>query len=206
MFGYGRGRGFFGRSAAINLILINVVVFAIACIFDKFLYPNDKFLYPDRVSEFFGLTPKYVVSSPWTIFTAMFLHYGIGHIFANMFTLYFFGDFITHLVGGRNFMLIYFLGGITGNIFYIFLAPPSVTAVGASGAIFALGGTLAVMRPKVRVIVFPIPAPMPLWIAVVGGFLILWLVPGVAWQAHLGGLLFGALAGLFFRKRETRIF
>jgi membrane associated rhomboid family serine protease len=76
--------------------------------------------------------------------------------------------------------------------------------VGASGAIFALGGALAMLRPKLPVLVFPIPVPMPLWIAVIGSFVVLSFIPSVAWQAHLGGLIVGLVAGYFFRRRERR--
>ncbi|MBA7569563.1 HMP-PP phosphatase [subsurface metagenome] len=65
---------------------------------------------------------------------------------------------------------------------------------------------LAVMRPKLRVFVFPIPVPIPLWSAVIGGFLIISLFPHIAWQAHLGGLVSGLIAGYFFRKREHFFF
>ncbi len=153
-----------------------------------------------------GLQPAGFLVRPWTIVTNLFIHGGIGHILANMLTLYFFGSYLLRLIGVRNFLIIYFCGGILGNIFYILLASPFSIAVGASGAIFALGGTLTVMRPRLRVFIFPIPVPLPLWVAVIGGFLILSLFPHVAWQAHLGGLVLGLTAGYFFRKRERYFF
>ena len=149
-----------------------------------------------------GLQPATFLGRPWTIVTNLFIHGGIGHILANMLTLYFFGSYLARLIGVRNFLIIYFCGGILGNIFYILLALPFSTAVGASGAIFTLGGALTVMRPKLRVFIFPIPVPLPLWAAVIGGFFILSLFPHVAWQAHLGGLVLGLAAGYFFKKRE----
>ena len=88
----------------------------------------------------------------------------------------------------------------------LLLGEPLSVAVGASGAIFALGGALAVMRPKLRVVIFPIPVPLPLWIAVIGGFIILSLLPFVAWQAHLGGLIIGFIAGYIFRRKERYFF
>ena len=159
-----------------------------------------------------GLQPGYFTEEPWTIVTSMFVHDtfpNIYHILGNMVTLYFFGTYLCSLVGDGRFLITYFLGGLLGNalcILYALHAPwtnpiidPYVTYVGASGAVFAVGGALAVLRPNAKVIVFPIPAPLPLWIAVLGGFLIISLFPSVAWQAHLGGLVLGLLAGLVFR-------
>ncbi len=153
---------------------------------------------------FLGLVPIGVLARPWTMVTNLFLHSGIGHILANMITLYFFGRYLCLLVGDKKFLIVYFIGGILGNIVYVLLAPPLTIAVGASGAIFALGGTLAVMTPRLKIFVFPIPIPLPLWSAVIGGFFIISLFPNVAWQAHLGGLVFGLIMGYFFRRRERR--
>jgi membrane associated rhomboid family serine protease len=131
-----------------------------------------------------------------------------------MWTLYFFGSAILQLLGARKFWVIYMVGGILGSIFYILLAYAgtalsfgwlgniNIGAVGASGAIFALGGALAVLRPSMRVIFFPIPVPMPLWIAIVGSFVVLSFIPGIAWQAHLGGLAFGAAMGWHYRRHS----
>ena len=118
-----------------------------------------------------------------------------------MITLYFFGSFVLNLMSWQKAALIYFGGGILGNIFFLLLASPYTLAVGASGAIFALGGVLVALRPRTEVYVFPIPAPIPLWIAVLGGFALLFLFPGVAWQAHLGGLVFGLVVGYFLKNR-----
>jgi len=149
-----------------------------------------------------GLIPAGILERPWTIITNLFLHDSIGHILANMITLYFFGRYLCALLGEKRFLIVYFIGGILGNIFYVLLGPPLSIAIGASGAVFALGGVLAVMRPRLRVFIFPIPVPLPLWVAVIGGVLILSFFPNVAWQAHLGGLAFGLTIGYFFRRRE----
>ena len=153
----------------------------------------------------FGLAPAGFGERPWTIVTSLFLHGSFGHILGNMVTLYFFGKYLRLLVGSSKFLLVYFIGGILGGILYVLLAPPLSIAIGASGAVFALGGALAVMRPKLRVLVFPVPVPMPLWAAVIGSFVIISFLPGVAWQAHLGGLAFGVIAGYFFRRKEQLV-
>jgi membrane associated rhomboid family serine protease len=166
---------------------------------------------PNRINpvvEALGLRPASFLEAPWTIVTNLFVHDpgSIWHLIFNMLTLYFFGTFLLRLVGTRAFLAIYLLGGIVGNIFFMFFArvgfltSPFATVIGASGAIFALGGALAVLTPRLRVFVFPIPVPMPLWVAVIGGFVILFFVAGIAWQGHLGGLVFGLIAGLVLRR------
>jgi len=148
-----------------------------------------------------GLRPSSLGDRPWTMVTNLFVHASFSHILLNMLTLFFFGSYIIRLVGEWHFLAIYSVGGILGNILYIALAPSHSVAVGASGAIFALGGTLVALAPKVKVIVFPVPAPVPLWIAIIGGFLVLMIIPNVAWQAHLGGLLLGLGAGYHLKKK-----
>ena len=174
------------------LIMVNLMLFIIISI-----RPN--------LIDLFGLIPIAFLERQWTILTALFIHAPFprfGHIMANMITLYFFGSYLLRLVGERKFFIIYFGGGILGNILYILLGSPFIPAVGASGAIFALGGALTVLRPRLTVFVFPIPVPMPLWAVVIGGFFILSFVRFVAWQAHLGGLIFGlGMAYFYLRKR-----
>jgi membrane associated rhomboid family serine protease len=183
------------------IIIVNLLVFIAAQIFMMGR------IYPPDLVNLFGLRPALVLQQPWTIITSMFTHKGIYHILANMVTLYFFGSFITRLLGVKNFLIIYFCGGLIGNLFHILFNINSVIpAIGASGAVFALGGTLTVLTPKLKVIVFPIPVPMPLWVAIIGGFLILSLIPSVAWQAHLGGLISGALMGLYYRKKVRAVY
>ncbi len=175
------------------LIAVNFLLFIATVIVPKLIF-------------LLGLQPASFPHWPWTIVTNLFMHSGLWHIIANMLALYFFGTYLSRLVGESKFLIVYFCGGILGNILFILLAPPFSVAVGASGAIFALGGALAVMRPKLRVFIFPVPVPLPLWSAVIGGFLIVSLLPHIAWQAHLGGLVFGLIAGYFFRKRERHFF
>lgn len=160
---------------------------------------------PDLLN-YLALTPSEVWSEPWQIITSVFTHYDVFHIFANMFTLYFFGTAVLQLLGSRRFWVIYLIGGIIGSLFFIALAPITgdqyASAIGASGAVFALGGALAVLRPQMRVMIFPVPVPMQLWVAILGGFVLLSFISGIAWQAHLGGLLLGVLVGYFYRQRR----
>lgn len=154
----------------------------------------------------FGLQPATLAARPWTVITSIFIHGGLWHFIANMITLYFFGNFLSRLVGDRKLLIVYFGGGLLGSALFILLAPPLWVAVGASGAVFALGGALVILRPNIRVFIFPIPVPIPLWIAVIGGFIVLSFATGIAWQAHLGGLIFGLVAGYFFKRRGRYAF
>ena len=184
----------FNPSPIFILITVNILLFIAT------------FINREAIILRLGLIPEIWTQQPWTIVTNLFVHAGFGHIIANMITLYFFGTFLSRLVGAGRFFIVYFVGGILGNILYILLGQPFIPAVGASGAVFALGGALAVIVPKLKVFVFPIPAPIPLWVAVIGGFLIISFLPYIAWQAHLGGLVLGLIAGYFFRRKRRYFF
>ncbi|HSW59060.1 MAG TPA: rhomboid family intramembrane serine protease [Dehalococcoidales bacterium] len=190
------------RGTGINpiwiILAVNLMIFLATLIDENVIYAR------------FGLQSAGLDREPWTLFTYMFVHAGLFHILPNMFTLYFFGTFAKALVGETAFLITYFAGGIMGGLFFYFfsmlLGNPYTILVGASGAVYALGGLLLVMRPNARVVAFPIPVPMPLWVAILVGFLIVSFIPGVSWQAHLGGIVLGAAVGYYFRRREYRRF
>jgi membrane associated rhomboid family serine protease len=177
------------------LIALNVAIFII-----ELITGTGTAAYSPLVS-FLGMTPALLSQQPWTILTAIFVHYDFWHILFNMISLYFLGSFFLRAAGERSFLAVFFLGGLAGNLLFVLLAPFSI-GIGASGAIFAIGGALAVMVPKVRVFIIPIPVPMPLWIAIIILFFLSFLFAGIAWQAHLGGLLLGLIAGLILKKRR----
>lgn len=152
-----------------------------------------------------GLVPLLFSERPWTVLTAMFIHSGFWHLFANMITLFFFGRAIYQLVGQNKFLLVYFIGGIVGNLLYVLLGEPLSIAVGASGAVYAIAGALVVIMPRLTVRLYFF-IPMPLWVVVLFFFVIWSFIPGVAWQAHIGGLVVGLIAGYFFRKKLRLVY
>ncbi len=176
-----------------GLIAVNVLVFIITSLRTDIGFSLALLPYP------------YFLSQPWGIITHMFVHGSFWHIFGNMLSLYFLGSFLIRLIGDGKFLTVYFLGGIVGGLFYLFIQSSRIPAVGASGAIFALGGVLAILAPRLPVFLFFIPIPVPLWIAIII-FLLISFLPGIAWQAHVGGLLLGIIAGYYYRKKGRAYF
>lgn len=147
-----------------------------------------------------GLSPALFLERPWTILTSLFIHAGFGHIFGNMITLFFFGRVLLQIIGQNKFLLVYFIGGFMGNIAYLLINLDSgIPVIGASGAVYAIAGVLVVMMPNLRVLMWFI-APMPLWVVVLLFFVLWSFIPDVSWEAHLGGLVTGLVAGFIFRK------
>ncbi len=181
--------GGFTLNPVLVLIAINFV-FWIATLINSNLIAN------------LGLVPILFTERPWTILTAMFVHSGFMHIFGNMITLFFFGRAIYQLVGQNKFLLLYFIGGIAGNLLYVLLGEPLSIAIGASGAVYTIAGALVVIMPRLTVRLYFF-IPMPLWVVVLLFFVIWSFIPGlgIAWQAHLGGLVVGLIAGYFFRRQ-----
>jgi membrane associated rhomboid family serine protease len=169
------------------LMVVNLIFFVAALIREQVIFNT------------FGFMPSQFLDEPWTIITSMFVHDGIFHILVNMLMLYFFGSYILGLVGEVKFLIVYFVGGLLGNLLFFLLGNEYATVVGASGAIYAIMGALAVMRPRLKVLVWFL-IPVDLWIVVVIGALI--ISPNIAWQAHIGGMILGLAAGLYFRKQE----
>lgn len=180
------------------MIIVNILVFIIG-------------LGPYNVAYNFGLWPAMVFKEPWRIITSMFIHGSFGHLLMNMLALYFFGMWIERIISERDLIKVYFIGGIAGSLAYILLAYISPftqlnsLVVGASGAIFAVGGALAVMKPNIRVIIFPFPVPLALWKAEIIIFFFVSFFPNVAWEGHLGGLVTGALLGYYYKKKIIRV-
>ena len=179
------------------LIALNVLIFIIELAVGGYPITVD-----NPVVRLLGLSTMQLSQQPWSIISSVFVHGGFGHILFNMISLYFLGGFFLRAVGERSFLAVFFLGGLAGNALYVLLVPPNVIGIGASGAIFAIGGALAVLVPRMPVYILFVPIPMPLWVAILIFFLLSFLFSGIAWQAHLGGVLAGVIAGFALRRRR----
>jgi rhomboid protease GluP len=135
----------------------------------------------------------------WRLVTAMFIHGDLIHLFSNMFGLFLFGVFVESSFSRINLLIIYFISGIIGNIFSLFLLPLYVISFGASGAVFGLIGASMIIIVKERY------TPL-IYISLVYVlyFLISSFAPGINYFAHIFGLIGGLLLGFLFQKGNFR--
>jgi hypothetical protein len=166
-----------------------------------------EFVFP--LEEIGDFVPENAFSRPWTFITSIFLHADFTHIFFNMFALFMFGPYLEGITDKKTYLAIFFISGIIGNIGYMITAPDSSTpGLGASGAIYGILGSLAVLRPRMLVFIGGIPMPMIFaaffWAMI--EFFGLFTPGDIAHGAHLGGLFFGILYGFLIRSRRTESF
>ncbi len=193
----------------LSLIAVNIAVFILSLSMGL----------PEVVANY-GFRPA--SHQPVTFLTHMFLHGGFSHIIGNMIFLWLVGC-ILEMGSGRLFLLIcYFLTGLGSvGLFWAVYGSSDIPLVGASGAIAGLMGAMAVLFGRSKIKVFyslgfyfdyvriPAIALLPLWIG--NELFQLYTTPGsnIAYVAHLGGLVSGALIGFagraVFRNIDQRV-
>ncbi len=148
--------------------------------------------------------------APWmTVITCMFLHGGWMHFLGNMWFLYIFGDNVEDRLGHVGFSLAYLGTGIAAGLSHLATDPASpIPTIGASGAIAGVMGAYAWLYPhaKVQAVlpiiiflqVFVVPAPifLGIWFAIQTFSGLSAASTGVAWWAHIGGFVAGALVAI----------
>ena len=133
----------------------------------------------------------------WRLVTSMFLHGDVLHLFSNMFSLLIFGSYIELSFSKYKFVLIYFISGILGSVFTIFLLPLNTISLGASGAIFGLIGA------ALSILIFDRNNPLIiLGLVYVLYFVITSFSPGINYLAHIFGLLGGFVTGYLLRRNK----
>jgi membrane associated rhomboid family serine protease len=152
----------------------------------------------------FMLVPALIFVRPWTLVTYMFLHGGLWHILFNMLGLFFFGPRLEINLGGKKFLWLYFISGITGGLLS-FVFTPYTGIIGASGAIFGVFMGFAYYWPRERIYVWGILPIEARWLVAIMTVLSLFggigiAEPGIAHFAHLGGFLGGFLYLKFLDK------
>jgi membrane associated rhomboid family serine protease len=194
-----------------TVVVINVLVFALE------LLGGDAF-----ITRWSVVPAQIMAGQGWiTVLTAMFMHAGVMHIAGNMLFLWVFGPEIEDVMGPLRYLLFYLLGGLVATLAQVFIAPTStVPNLGASGAIAAVMGAFLVTYPRdrIRTVLFFgwfarvtfVPALLlaGMWFLTqvfseVGAITQADL-GGVAYMAHVGGFLFGAVFGRLFETGERR--
>ena len=153
--------------------------------------------------------PATALSRPWTFFTYMFVHADLLHLLANSLGLWMLGSAVEQRLGGEKFLLYYIYCGVGAAFFALLLSRFAVVApfVGASGCVLGLAVALAILWPDAEMIIIPIPIPMKArtFAILLVGFNAIMALPflrgrsNIAYEAHLGGALFGYL---FFRLQS----
>ena len=164
--------------------------------------------------------PNHLAAIPTelTLFTSMFMHGGFMHLIGNMLYMWIFADNIEDELGRTKFIIFYILSGIAAALTQVFMNTDStIPMIGASGAIGGVLGAYIVNHPKAKVLVLiplgffsqvvKIPA-----VFVLGFWFLLQFISsslssdggGVAYGAHIGGFIFGAVAILFFNKLSVK--
>ena len=183
-----------------NLLIINIVVF----------FGTE--LIGDPMYQLFALFP---IGSPffrwWQFVTHMFMHGNFMHIFFNMWSLFVFGPLLERLWGSKKFLIFYFVCGLGAALCHelVLLSQPlsNIPTVGASGAIYGLLLGFGMLYPNyVLTLVFPPVSLKAKWFVIIFAAIelltgILGTHDGVAHFAHLGGMLFGLILILIWKKK-----
>ena len=219
-----RGGGFLSSipTATKNIIVINVLVMIMTSLNGDLMYQKFALFYP--TSPFFRW---------WQPVTHMFMHGGFWHLFFNMYTLYFFGRVLEERWGAKKFLIFYFVTGLGAALIHTgvewiqmqhwmgqvaegsMVAQAKIHAlkmtptVGASGAIYGVLMGFAMLYPDaILSLIFPPVSMKAKWFVLIfGGIELLTGITGVgggiAHFAHLGGLIFGYLLIMYWKKKRT---
>lgn len=179
------------------LIVINVVVFSLETIAGGSTN--------NYVALLFGaqFTPFVIQGQWWRLFTAMFVHFGIGHLGSNMITLWFFGESAERILGKWQMLVLYLFSGLAGNVLTLVTELASgrySLAAGASGAIFGLVGVYvaAALIPELRRFVSVRNIVIMLAVNIAYGI----SNRSINLTAHIGGLICGTgMAYIMLRRR-----
>ncbi|MFJ6684564.1 rhomboid family intramembrane serine protease [Streptomyces werraensis] len=142
-----------------------------------------------------------VADGEWyRLVTSMFTHEEIWHIGFNMFSLWLLGGPLEQHLGRARYLALYLISGLAGSALTYLLAGGSTPSLGASGAVFGLFGATAVLMRRLRYDMRPIIALLAINLVITFSW------AGIAWQAHIGGLVAGVVIGyaMVHAPRERR--
>jgi len=167
-------------------------------------------------SEIFQLYEPLPMPEEFTLVTYMFVHMGFLHLAGNMAFLWVFGDNVEDAMGHVRFLLFYLLCGVIAALTHVAMDPESIIPViGASGAVGGIIGAYLMLHPRVKIWVlalYRIPLRITaawaigFWVALQIYSALFSEVDTVAWGAHLGGLVAGALLIVIMRQPGVPLF
>lgn len=172
--------------------LVTWIIIALCVVVFVFQFLTDTFVSSFSLTNALTYAPFFTATEPWRMLTSVFAHGGLLHILFNMYSLFVMGMVLEPMLGRARFVTLFLVGGFGGSVGVAVLASPLTGVVGASGAIFAMMGAFIVIMRKLGI-------NNPQFLAVVAINLVwgfLW--SGIAWQAHVGGLVVGLALGAIF--------
>jgi membrane associated rhomboid family serine protease len=188
-----------------RLIIVNCIVFILVNLVKLILrFPDPLNPIPyDTFLHFFSMPASitHLLTHPWAIITAAFLHQDFGHILWNMLAFFWFGRVVGDLLGNHRILPLYLLGGITGNLVFFFVANVlniGSFALGASAAVTAMLACAALIAPDY---IFNILLVGPVKLKYIALVLLFLDVVAIANNYNAGGSfahLGGAAMGFFF--------
>ena len=182
------------------LLAINIIIWLVMQLVGGFLNQDADLLL--RFGAMFG--PLIATGEYWRLFTAMFLHAGLIHLFFNCFGLFIFGRLVEGVYGHLRFTATYLLAGLSGGVLS-YLFNRTAIAVGASGAIFGILGALAAYFVVHRTSMGEMGRRNLTGLVAIAAvnLAIGILIPGIDNWAHMGGLAGGFLMGLALAPRYS---
>jgi membrane associated rhomboid family serine protease len=207
----------------LGLILANAAVFLLenspdgqAAIASFALIPSELFQVRIFGGAVVGTDQSLAVPEGLTLITYQFLHSDILHLLSNMLFLWVFGDNVEDAMGHFKFLIFYLLSGIAGGLAHAWMVPNStLPLIGASGAVAGVIAAYLILHPRVRVWVLAfriiplrIKAAWVLGVWAVTQLVMIALAPSdqVAWWAHVGGMVAGAILILVMRRPGVPLF
>jgi membrane associated rhomboid family serine protease len=170
-----------------NVVRTPIVTYAILVI--NLLIFGAQYLTGDRVTGELAMWPAGVALGEQyhRLITAAFVHGGVMHILFNSWALYVVGPYLERSFGHARYIAIYLISALGGSVLGLWLDPLSQPTVGASGAIFGLFGAVFVVGRRLNMDVRGIA------VLIVINLAITFVVSGISWTGHVGGLITGSL-------------
>ena len=181
------------------LLLVTTGFFLTMFLLRGFAYASTQTIY--EFGAMHGRSIQYFPSQIWRLASAIFVHIGLEHFAMNMITLYFIGRQAEDIFGSWNFLFLYLMSGILGNVF-VFFFTPSAVAAGASTSLFGIFGAIITLRYAVRNPYIQQLGQSYLILLVMN--LVLSLTPGISLAGHLAGAVRGALCDVIFPVRVDK--